>query len=319
MYKVKTYKFDDASGLDYTFFEAFLKYLRWVKFESNDDPENIPYLYCYDTLHQSYKKSPAIIKNHLENHSVLSFKMRMLSIAELAGYIPRTFKIDKQGCISSHYNVQQRPELLFKDNKRWIVRPAYNVQNTKTILINDQKLVQTAYRYVYYEDSRICIVMSEYIEHPLTYQGKKVMFRVFVIVGHFKKGPKYDIHSMIKLITAKNPYDPKSLDEKVYRCKTSTTDPDRYLSTHMVDKMHLVPSLNKVAQDVALVLLKYTRPYQETKYGYMIFGINILVDLFDKCWIMDINSHNIYHFSDPKVNEQFNSELFARLTRLIVE
>jgi hypothetical protein len=159
------------------------------------------------------------------------------------------------------------------------------------------------------------IIASEYITHPLLIDNRKFHLRMYWIV-YPDKNNNYNhcLYEVGKIITALHPYQTNDWhNKKIHDSHFSSTDKNRYfpydmdLSVEITE--HLYKQMNDVLHVAYQVLLPNAKCYQDTKYGFEVFGCDFMItsDLIVK--LIEINAKHDYGVHDL---EKHNPEGFIR-------
>lgn len=173
--------------------------------------------------------------------------------------------------------------------------------NGISMITNDNELIQTKFslsrKYKH-------IIASEYITNPLLIDNKKFHLRMYWLVYPDKNNTyHHSLHRTGKIITALHPYKNNDWHNKrIHDSHFSSTIKNRYFPNDMNLPIeitdHLFQQMNEILEVAYQVLLPNAKCYEDTKYGFEVFGCDFMIttDLVVK--LIEINAKHDYGVND---------------------
>lgn len=116
------------------------------------------------------------------------------------------------------------------------------------------------------------LIASRYIINPMLYNGKKYHLRSFFIyrVDSRGDGVRWDVFNRSRVVTAKMPYVEGDWANKlIHDTHSGTTEHNIFVDTP--------PEVSHIANALGEIMMRSNvRPYEESKVGYEVFGLDIL-------------------------------------------
>jgi len=175
--------------------------------------------------------------------------------------------------------------------------------NGISMITNDNELIQTKFsltrKYKH-------IIASEYITNPLLIDNKKFHLRMYWMVYPDKKyNYTSSLNKVGKIITALYPY--KNNDwhnKKIHDSHFSSTIKNRYfpqdLDLTIEIKDNLYKQMNEILDIAFQVLLPNIKCYDDTKYGFEVFGCDFMITTDYVVKLIEINAKHDYGVNDLK-------------------
>ena len=175
--------------------------------------------------------------------------------------------------------------------------------NGISIITNNKELIDTKFSLCRKYKS---IIASEYIKNPLLLNDKKFHLRMYWLVYPNTNGDYYhSLHKVGKIITALDRYQNNDWhNKKIHDSHFCSTDTNRYfpydinLSNEITD--HLFVQMNDILNIAYRVLLPHTKCYNDTKYGFEVFGCDFMITSDFIVKLIEINAKHDYGVNDLK-------------------
>jgi hypothetical protein len=123
------------------------------------------------------------------------------------------------------------------------------------------------------------IIISEYIQNPLLYEGRKFHLRMFILIN--SEPFSWSFWDRGKAMTAKLPYKKGDWTNKlIHDSHGETTPKDIYFPEDILPKdkyNHVYQQMELILSAVAEIIKPYIRCYEESKYCCEIFGIDFMI------------------------------------------
>jgi hypothetical protein len=157
----------------------------------------------------------------------------------------------------------------------------------ETVLAGTYKVIGRAYA---------SAILSEYILNPMLHKGKKFHFRIhWILAIQGGKKPVYKawLHNKGRVYTAKNTYrqtDWGNHDIHDSHLKSTT---GVILAENMRNFDLMFVQMCKIMKEIHCIAKKTrTLPYSESKYGYLVHGIDFMVETINNkpfVWLLEVN------------------------------
>jgi len=179
-----------------------------------------------------------------------------------------------------------------------------------TVVTNDKEL----------EEARInlCkrfnkIIISEYIQNPLLYEGRKFHLRMYILIN---SDATWSFWERGKAMTAKLPYIKGDWTNKaIHDSHGETTPKDIYFPEDILPKdkyKHVYQQMELILSAVAKIITPHVKCYEESKYCCEVFGIDFMLTDNYTVKLIEINAEAGYGAKneDKTKYKQYCSEYF---------
>jgi hypothetical protein len=264
---------------------------------------------------------PCVVKNFLDDgRKVISDKWRLYQNMmlvqstypelNLAGSMPQTQEL--------------RPETQLEDGKVYIIRPiGRGMCGGKGVVAVSS--IQDAIRV--YQDHKLCpeiqtSIITDYFPQPpnfpLLYQGRKMHLRMFFLVRPASDvAPFYsELWHRGRIVIAKDPYRPEDWENPdIHDTHSQSTPHNLWFPEDLPDPSQrylIYERMNNIATGLRIIIEPYVHTYPESKYGFHVFGLDLLVDQNYNVILMEANDKTgLYtigepiHYTDNEVSKSF--------------
>jgi hypothetical protein len=163
-------------------------------------------------------------------------------------------------------------------------------------------------------------IISEYIQNPLLYDGKKFHFRIRFMITYIDNKPDYHPFTKYRIITAISNYKKSNYNnQKIHNTHIRSSD-DIILSNKKIELeeqlKHLQITLHdfsKIKKQINLILKcafeiakPYIKSYPESKNAFENLGCDFMIDTNLNVYLLEINNHTTYRFKDDKAKDVIN-------------
>ena len=179
-----------------------------------------------------------------------------------------------------------------------------------TVVTNDKEL----------EDIRkeLCkkfkhIIISEYIQNPLLYEGRKFHIRMYILIN---SDATWSFWERGKAMTAKSPYKKGDWTNKlIHDSHGETTPKDIYFPEDILPKdkySYVYQQMKIILSAVAKIIKPHIKCYEESKYCCEVFGIDFMITDDYTVKLIEINAEAGYGAKneDKTKYKQYCSEYF---------
>jgi hypothetical protein len=152
------------------------------------------------------------------------------------------------------------------------------------------------------------IIISEYIQNPLLYEGRKCHIRMYILIN--SEPFSWSFWERGRIITANLPYkkgDWTNKDIHDTHVKSTSRDlyfPEDILPTNKYE--HIYQQMELILSAVAEIVKPYVKCYDESKYCCEVFGIDFMITDDYVVKLIEINAEAGYTMKD-KDNKKFKA------------
>lgn len=175
----------------------------------------------------------------------------------------------------------------YKFEKVVIVKPAgvgaYKGNGVK--VVTNQRELDEAKDYIYSNKSWKGIV-SEYVEPPLLFQGRKFHFRVYMIVSSKNE---YSVFPFYHIFTSAIQHKQGDYTEENTDSHGGSTEQDWEYPLDMREDERIRNGVDGVCSKVWEVLKGKIESYPESDYGYELLGLDVMFDSSYQPWLLEVN------------------------------
>jgi len=187
--------------------------------------------------------------------------------------------------------------------------------NGISMITNDNELIQTKFslsrKYKY-------ILASDYIINPLLFESKKFHLRMYwMVYPDTNNQYKHSLLKIGKIITALHPYQNNDWHNKrIHDSHFKSTIQNRYFPNDLGLPMEITDNLfqqmTNILEVAFAVLLPNIQCFEDTKYGFEVFGCDFMIttDLIIKC--IEINAKHDYGVNDLQKENSVGHNYFCK-------
>jgi len=179
-----------------------------------------------------------------------------------------------------------------------------------TVVTNDKELLDAR--------KKLCkrfkhIIISEYIQNPLLYEGRKFHLRMYILIN---SDATWSFWERGKAMTAKLPYKKGDWTNKgIHDSHGETTPKDIYFPEDILPKdkyEHVYQQMRIILSAVAKIIMPHVKCYEESKYCCEVFGIDFMLTDDYMVKLIEINAEAGYGAKneDKTKYKQYCSEYF---------
>lgn len=256
----------------------------------------IDFLFFLD-IHTFSKKIYQIqckLKNELNHVSLLGNKCTLHKLindsnnTKLQSYIPKTCDLMEVKHLEKGHILILRPCSPSSFGGKGIVRVTTDEQLQK-----EKRVYELNYKYP--------IIASEYIRNPLLFDSRKFHLRTYMLITLIPTF-KYHLFKTSEIMTAKKPYIDDYFDDVEIHdthCKSTEysyifpQDGDKLsVQTNLDDNIrHVWKQIDYICSQLSLYIKNSAKPYEESKFGYHLFGLDIVLDTSYNVFLIECNHH----------------------------
>ena len=173
-----------------------------------------------------------------------------------------------------------------------------------TVVTNDRELEET--RFVLSKRFKN-IIISEYIQNPLLYEGKKCHVRMYILINSDKT---WSFWERGRIITANLDYKKGDWTNKdIHDTHVKSTSNDLYFPEDILPTKkykHIYKQMELILSAVADIIKPHVKCYEESKYCCEVFGIDFMITDDYVVKLIEINAEAGYTMKD-KDNKKFKA------------
>lgn len=264
--------------------------------------------YIKSPVPKKYQTIKCHIKNELSGSDDLFNKCKLHTIINNSGNKKLQSHIAKTRDLKNINRLENNQVLILRPCASW-ASAGKGIVRVST----DKQLQKEKYKYKM--NNKFPIIASEYIRNPLLFDDKKFHLRMYMI---FTATPKfqYELAKIGKIITAKKPYVDGNFDDlEIHDTHVHSTAHD-YFFPEDSDKLNIEKhmdehvsdiwnQMNYICGELYKVVSDKIKPYEESKYGYYIFGLDFMVDSAYNVFLIECNHHPGYANIDVDDNKKY--------------
>lgn len=277
-----------------------------------------------DFLFLRYTKSPIVkeyqliksrIKNELSGTDELFNKCILHKLINDSGDRKLQSHIPKTCDLKDVKHLKEGQILILRPCAPWAAAGKGIVRVT-----NDKQLQEEKHKYE--QNKKFSIIASEYIRNPLLFDDRKFHLRMYMI---FVATPKfqYNLAKIGKILTAKKPYVNKYFDDlEIHDTHVHSTKHDYFfpkdfnetnipgINEHISD---IWEQMNYICGKLSNFVKSKIKPYEESKSGYHVFGLDFMIDASYHVFLIECNHRPGYaniDVDDPEKYIEFIEQHF---------
>jgi hypothetical protein len=136
-------------------------------------------------------------------------------------------------------------------------------------------------------------IICDYINKVSLHQGKKFHLRMYLLVRMQTKTLPFawHLHKTGKILTAKLPYkDGDYFNSDIHDTHVKSTSSDMFFpEDYEAGDPKLIFDQVQLMCDACANVIRNVKGHEETTYAFEVFGLDILVDVNGKAWLLELN------------------------------
>lgn len=310
---------------------------------------------CY----QNYKVPMQFDENNLRPMFLFQFTQYMdKRFYNVKSLLNNYLNLDKNGYLekhSIHYELRDEfPAIAKKHLKKtfmifntekyqfpniYILRPLRGSSGKDILYISSKKEFEDAidyyykHNYFFNRDRRhhnYNVIASEYIMNPLLYKGKKCQIRIHYLITYVNKKYYSFLIEHGRVITAGKPYNTNlPFEAIVHDTHLETTNEDILfpndfnndtLNLKDIDIQDIIKQMRTILSAISTVVSKDDDIlYENQKNGFVICGVDFMIDDTGKVFLIEINKTPGITFREHKNAVNYFHKLFDWLNECVLE
>ena len=216
---------------------------------------------------------------------------------------------------------------ISNSGKIYIVRPAgKGAYSGKDIyIVNNRKKLEKA---IINTKKYANVIISEYIENPLLFHGKKFHLRIYYLIGIINNKFINYVMDFYKILTAQLRYKKGEYDDKMIHDTHFETTLKDYIYPIAIDKEDTnfynninttyMPKIKECLKMISAYIKDEITIYPETINGFEVFGCDFMIDTNGKIYLLEINDKVGYKCKNIKTTYDFSKIYFNKIINLII-